>query len=285
MKYKSFCVTFLFFLSCLQADDIYWKKDVIRAYVHNSDMQRRWAMAFMAPFLKDLRGDERILDVGCGDGRITADISRFVPNGSILGIDPCKSMIDWAKKQYTSLEYRNLSFQEGGFLSHDFSESFDFIFSNCALQYCLEPYKAFKNLAKLLKPDGKLIMMIPSKDNLAWEEALKNVQSLPKWSSYWKQVIPRTVLTIEEYVEVLETVRLYPIRVEKIDTLDPFVDHQEFVDFLIATFTPVVPEELMQEFCYELMHEYIRIVPTALQFDGVIEFRLGRIEIEAKKKL
>jgi SAM-dependent methyltransferase len=247
-------------------------------------MQRRWAMAFVAPYLKDLKGDERILDIGCGEGKISADISKFVPRGSVLGIDPCKPMVDWAKKQYASLEYPNLSFQEGNFLSSGFLESFDLIFSNCALQYCLEPYRAFKNLAKLLKPNGKLIMTIPSKDNLSWEEARKNIESLPKWAFYWKQVTPKVVLTMEEYVEALEKVGLYPIRVEKIDTLDPFVDRQEFVDFLVATFAPVLPKELLQEFCCELINEYIRLFPAALQIEGVIEFRPGRIEIEAKKK-
>ncbi len=284
MRYKSFYVTFLFCLSCLQAEGVHWNKDIVRAYAHNSDMQRRWAMAFVAPYLKDLKGDERILDIGCGEGKISADISKFVPRGSVLGIDPCKPMVDWAKKQYASLEYPNLSFQEGNFLSSGFLESFDLIFSNCALQYCLEPYRAFKNLAKLLKPNGKLIMTIPSKDNLSWEEARKNIESLPKWAFYWKQVTPKVVLTMEEYVEALEKVGLYPIRVEKIDTLDPFVDRQEFVDFLVATFAPVLPKELLQEFCCELINEYIRLFPAALQIEGVIEFRPGRIEIEAKKK-
>lgn len=70
----------------------------------------------MAPHLKNLKGNEHILDVGCGDGKITADISKFVPNGFVLGIDLAKPMIEWAKKQYHPMEYSNLSFQEGNLI-------------------------------------------------------------------------------------------------------------------------------------------------------------------------
>jgi trans-aconitate 2-methyltransferase len=40
-----------------------------------------------------MAGDERVLDVGCGDGRITAAVAEQLPDGSILGIDPSPRMI------------------------------------------------------------------------------------------------------------------------------------------------------------------------------------------------
>jgi trans-aconitate 2-methyltransferase len=40
-----------------------------------------------------MAGDERVLDVGCGDGHITAAIADQLPDGSILGIDPSPRMI------------------------------------------------------------------------------------------------------------------------------------------------------------------------------------------------
>ncbi len=283
MRYR--CLQFtLFFLVCLQADETSLDDNRVRAYVHNSDMQRRWAIAFIAPYLKELKGSEKILDAGCGDGKITADISKFIPEGTILGIDPSRSMIDWAKKQYSSLEYPNLFFQEGSFLHPDLSGPFDLIFSNCALQHCVDQYRVFKNLAKLLKPEGKLILSLPSMDNEAWMLARKNVQNRPKWRPYWKDVPSRVVLTTEEYVELLEGVGLYPKRIEKVATLDPFIDQKELVEFLIATLTPVLPKEEIEEFYQELMDQYIQNFPEALLENGVLEMRFGRIEIEAEKK-
>ncbi|MES2200264.1 MAG: methyltransferase domain-containing protein [Chlamydiota bacterium] len=281
---KKWIGCFFLFLSCLRADDTYFDTNIIRAYVHNSDMQRRWAVALLAPHLKGLKGEERILDVGCGDGKITADISTFVPNGIVFGIDPSKAMLDWAKKQYSSLEYPNLFFQKGGLLHPNLSEPFDLIFSSCALQHCMDQYTAFKNLAKLLKPYGKLVLSVPAMDNAAWKQARKNVQSLFKWAPYWQNVAPRMVLTVEEYIELLEEVGLHPKRVEKIVTVDPFIDRLEFMEFLIGTLAPVVPEEKVQEFYQELITEYIRLLPEALLANGVLEIRFGRIEIEALKK-
>ena len=89
----------------------------------------------------------RVLDIGCGDGKITADVSRFVKEGEVLGIDPSLAMIEWAKKQFSPHEYPNLRFQLGGFLSPSLESSFDLIYSTAALQHCMDQLAAFKNLA------------------------------------------------------------------------------------------------------------------------------------------
>jgi ubiquinone/menaquinone biosynthesis C-methylase UbiE len=83
-------------IGCLNAHTSYWKDHMIRAYVHNSELQRRWAWAFLAPHLKEVSSDANILDIGCGDGKITADISKFVPEGKVVGIDilePIKGIV------------------------------------------------------------------------------------------------------------------------------------------------------------------------------------------------
>lgn len=280
---KILAVCFIQFclLSCLLADETYWDANLVREYVHNSEMQRRWAWAVIVPNLIQLKGDEQILDIGCGDGKITADVSKFVPRGSVIGIDPSKPMLEWARKQFSTLEYPNLSFREGGFLEPDIAEQFDFIISNCALQHCLDQPLAFKNLAKLLKPYGKLCIAIPAIDNTAWKEARKNIQSLSKWSYYWQHILPRKFLSLDEYRELLHAANLSPLRIEKIQTVDPFVDREEFLCFLLGTFTPAVPLTLAKEFYNDLIDEYIRLSPQVLKVNGVIEARFGRIEIEA----
>lgn len=44
-----------------------------------------------------LKGDEKILDLGCGDGILTEQLSLAVPNGNVLGIDASIGMIETAK--------------------------------------------------------------------------------------------------------------------------------------------------------------------------------------------
>ena len=57
-----------------------------------------------------LKGDERILDIGCGDGKITAEISSLVPNGSVLGIDSEPDMIKFALSKFSTSNFSNLEF-------------------------------------------------------------------------------------------------------------------------------------------------------------------------------
>ncbi len=60
--------------------------------------------------LPNVNGSEYILDIGCGDGKITATISRELPDGMILGTDVSPSMIHFAKNTFPMEEYRNLDF-------------------------------------------------------------------------------------------------------------------------------------------------------------------------------
>lgn len=276
------CFVLQFFLSgFLCADDTYWDAHLVRSYVHNSELQRRWAWRFLAPHLRKIKGNEHVLDIGCGDGRITADISNFIPEGSIIGIDPSLPMLAWATKQYSSLEYPNLSFYEGGFLEPRLDESFDLIFSNCALQHCSNQSLAFDHLAKLLKPGGLALISVPAFDNLPLKQSRKNVQSSSKWAAYWQKSVPRKFLSIEEYSDLVHAAGLHLVRIEKIQTVDPFIDREELLNFLLGTFTPAVPANLEREFFNEWIDEYLRLLPQALHENGVIEVKFGRIEIEA----
>jgi len=70
-----------------------------------------------------------ILDVGCGDGKITAMLSKSVPDGLVIGIDASPQMVQFSNNTFPKHLYPNLFFR------HDFAENFhldqkfDFIFS------------------------------------------------------------------------------------------------------------------------------------------------------------
>jgi len=64
-------------------------------YSRRSSLQEAMAQEVLA--LLDLNGPERILDVGCGDGKITAEIAIRVPPASVVGVDPSRDMISFAQ--------------------------------------------------------------------------------------------------------------------------------------------------------------------------------------------
>src|SRR5512137_2693626 len=90
-------------------------------YLRSSSAQYNWAMALVAGL--KLQGDECILDLGCGDGRITAHLAGLVPNGRALGVDLSPEMIGFAAGKYA--DQSNLSFQVGDASHLHFIEEFD----------------------------------------------------------------------------------------------------------------------------------------------------------------
>jgi trans-aconitate methyltransferase len=54
-------------------------------YLKHSSAQYKWAKELLGKL--DLQGTESILDIGCGDGKITAMIASLVPSGDVVGID------------------------------------------------------------------------------------------------------------------------------------------------------------------------------------------------------
>jgi trans-aconitate 2-methyltransferase len=262
----------------LSADVSYWDARLVRSYVHHSELQRRWAWSFLAPYLKSLEGNEQILDIGCGDGKISADIAKFVPSGSVIGIDLSQPMLEWAKKQFHVLEYPNLTFQEGSFLEPNLSGSFDLIVSFCALHHCSDQKGALQNIGLLLKPGGKLLLLVPAINNWAWKQAFATVLARQQWAACFT---PRKIFNAQQYVELLELANLHVIKVEATKTMDPFIDREEILDWFEGTFTPVAPQAESRKFYNEWVEEYLRLDPQAITADGVIYAQLGYITIEA----
>lgn len=267
----------------LLKDFSYWDFQLTKTYIHNSEMQRRWAMAFIAPYLKKLNGNEYILDIGCGDGKITADISKFVPEGKVHGIDLSSSMITWAQKQYHPGEYPNLTFGIGSFLEPVLDQKYDVIVSFCALQHSGDQEKALYNLAQLLKPKGKLLILVPTRNNTAWNKARADTQSKAKWAPFWENVAPRKTLTVEQYAEFLQKASFSDITVERVITMDPFIDKHEIIEWLCGTFAPQIPWNQRYEFYGEWIDEYINLDSNALQDDGVIYAKFGYITLVAAR--
>jgi trans-aconitate 2-methyltransferase len=101
-------------------------------YSEVSSLQRWLADQHLA--MLELDGTERVLDIGCGDGRITAEIARRLESGSVLGIDPSTHMIDFAKA-HSEPAYPNLAFALGDATALPYRGEFDVVVSFNALHW------------------------------------------------------------------------------------------------------------------------------------------------------
>jgi trans-aconitate 2-methyltransferase len=76
----------------------------------------------------DLLGFERVIDIGCGDGKVTAAIASTMPNGTVTGIDSSPEMIGFAQQHFPKTCHPNLTFIRMDARYLTFSEEFDIIF-------------------------------------------------------------------------------------------------------------------------------------------------------------
>ena len=80
-----------------------------RAYNRVSALQQ-WLAAKSLGRLP-LDGTERVLDVGCGDGKVTSEIARRLPRGSVVGVDASHAMIAFAAQKFPATTHPNLVFR------------------------------------------------------------------------------------------------------------------------------------------------------------------------------
>ena len=168
-------------------------------YAANSVVQQTWARELIARL--NLRGDEHILDVGCGDGKVTAEIARAVPRGSATGVDASPQMIEFAQKTFSRLKNPNLEFHVMDARKIKFARQFDFVFSNAALHWVDDHQAILRGAAAVLKPGGRLVVSCGGKGN-AHDVfvALRPEMRLKRWREFFRRMPkPYFFYTPEDY--------------------------------------------------------------------------------------
>ncbi len=102
---------------------------------------------------------ELILDLGCGTGQLTYQISKS--KATAIGIDNSEKMIESAR-----INYPEISFFVKNAANFKFEKSFDAIFSNAVLHWVLESEKAIKSMSNNLKQGGRLVLEFGGKGNV-----------------------------------------------------------------------------------------------------------------------
>ncbi len=122
--------------------------------------------SFVYEYGKDLlallnaQAGEKILDVGCGTGHLTAQIAES--GAQVTGIDFSDAMIEKARAAYPNIE-----FQQADATNFSFAEPFDAIFSNATLHWISDAEGAIKCMAMALKSGGKFVIEFGGKNNIA----------------------------------------------------------------------------------------------------------------------
>jgi trans-aconitate 2-methyltransferase len=254
------------------------------AYGKSSSAQKKWAEELISKI--HIKGYERILDIGCGDGKITAQIASLVPKGSVIGIDNSTEMVSFAKRQFPPSSNPNLSFQHGDASDLRYADEFDLVVSFASLHWVLDHRPVLLGIKRSLKPGGRLFIQFGGRGNA--EGILNVVNKLisgERWRRYFEDfTFKYGFFGPEEYAEWLDQSGLLAVRVELVPKDMVQAGIEGLVSWVASTWLPYierVPPGLQQDFIREIAEGYVSTHPT--DSDGKVHVKMVRLEVEAEK--
>jgi trans-aconitate methyltransferase len=237
-----------------------------------------WELAKdLVPLLAPKKG-ERILDIGCGTGHLTAEIAKS--GAEVVGIDRSEEMIAEARKKYSELRFEVMDARK-----LEFGEKFEGVFSNATLHWIKEPEQVIAGIARVLEQGGRFVAEFGGKENIAglvgaFERACKTVGI-----KFREEMNPWYYPSIAEYAGLLEMHGLEVRQAWLFDRPTPLEDRERGLSTWMEMFGGALLKQMAEGRREELLRETEREARAELFRDGkwVMDYR--RLRIVAKKEL
>lgn len=252
-----------------------------KKYEKFSQPQRDWGSKVMDEL--ELRGDEHILDLGCGNGLLTARLAERVPNGKVVGVDSSSSMLEQAENHRAeNMEFRLLDMED-----IVLEDKFDVVFSNAALHWVKGHSRLLNIIYKCLDHGGFMRVQFAGEGNCQnLYDVLMKVISSPEFenelsSLEWPWYMPGT----SEYEELLSSAGFEQTRVWMENADRNFPDEGSFVGWIeqpgLVPFLPYLGEERTKLFRDNVVEDAKKL---AAQPDGTYFEYFRRLNVYAVKK-
>ncbi len=251
-------------------------------YEQHSSPQHQWARDVLRTI--DFAGDECVLDIGCGDGKVTAELAALVSQGSALGIDSSEAMIQYAHQRFPPSRFPNLQFklEDATHLVHD--NEFDLIMSFASLHWVWDHIAVLNGIKRGLRPHGRAVLQFGGKGNAASLFGVTNeIITRERWRSYFVGFTESWAFySVEEYVSFLVSVGLSAQRVELVPKDKVHHGKKELKGWLRSVFLPYterLPGMLREDLIEEIASTYIGRHPP--DKEGLVHVQMIRLEVEA----
>ena len=172
------------------------------------------------------RGNERVLDVGCGTGKTTAAVAARVPYGEVVGLGVSADVIQEAKKNYGTI--RNLSFVHQDATDLHFDKKFDVILSFFAVHWMKDPEAAFRKFHDALRPGGRIILRMSGGPQPEFREVFNSKPWVSRVKKTWQEK------TTPEYAELLEKAGFQNMDARTEWRTSTFESKKDFLKYLMA---------------------------------------------------
>lgn len=121
------------------------------------------AMAAAVADRLDLRGDETVLDAGCGTGRVTELLLERLPAGRVIAVDADPDMVRVA----ASVVGDRAEVRQANLLELEVDEPVDAVLSTATFHWVLDHPALFRRLFTVLRPGGRLVAQCGGEGNIA----------------------------------------------------------------------------------------------------------------------
>lgn len=253
-----------------------------KTYYSNSEMQL--SVALQTIDLVSWDESASILDIGCGDGKITALLAQKTPRGSVLGVDISPSMIEFASIQYPEEEFPNLSFKTEDAANLSFENRFDTVVSFSALHWVLNQEKALEGIYQALVPGGTICMHIYGKGCMNVTDIAHEAVQSEKWSSYFPDYTQsRVFFSLEEYQKLVENAGFEEVQTKGFWNETPFSSRSAFIAFVkpLFNFARHLDPILYREFVEDVADRVI--AKAGISDSGEILYRTFNIQVLGRK--
>ena len=241
------------------------------AYDRLSDPQLGWGTAVLERLA--LRGDETVLDAGCGSGRVTQKLLERLPGGRVLALDASSTMLSEARRRLAPAGERvvfvhaDLLDLTARTLGDDAPA--DAVFSTATFHWIQDHRRLFANLASVLRPGGRLVAQCGGAGNIASLLAIVHGLGVER-AGEWNYATPQDTRSR------LESAGFEDIRVWLHDEPTPFASAEQLTDYLETVCLRQSVGSMPAEQREQLLRDVVSAMP-----DRVIDY--VRLNIDARR--
>jgi trans-aconitate 2-methyltransferase len=239
-------------------ESTHWNAEV---YDRIGTPMRRWAQAVIDDL--HLRGDETILDAGCGSGSVTFDLLERIPRGRIYAVDSSPEMISKITQAIEERgETRIISIRRD-LTDFELPEQVDVVFSNAVLHWIPDDEALFGCLFRATKHGGRFRAQCGGGANLArLMAATEAAERREPFAGHLGPAEFRKYRTAEEATEEMERAGWSEVRASLFDSPVCFDNHDEAALYLrtiiLQRHVAALPEEHQEPFLRDVIDETIR---------------------------
>lgn len=192
-------------------------------YDHVADPQSRWGAGVLDRL--ELTGDERVLDAGCGSGRVTELLAGRLPRGRVVALDASQHMLDEARRRLSRFGGRIAYVRADLAAPLPVDPPVDAVLSTATLHWVADHDALFRHLAAVLQPGGQLVVQCGGAGNCASVTAALR-ETGDGWTGPWTFATPEETLrrlAAAGFVEVRAWLNPEPTAFDTLAELETFL--------------------------------------------------------------